>query len=208
MVVYGLRCEKVIRAATLDDVFQLESLYSKSIYHGLPEFVKWALKVVPGRIFVAEERQEISAAIYVDVSPAGYGHLWSSYLAFKETTSVGNLIDHLMSLKEEKELRNLYVFCPKEFVDVRVLLISRGFIPECIRKIGGIDYIIESYDGTFNPSFRACSSKRALPVSLRKGKRDDLKALAKVLHNSLPIDFPHISRRCSYCQKMVNRNAK
>lgn len=182
----------MIRAATLNDVAQLELLYCRSIYRKLPELVRWALDVVPERILVIEEQREILAATYIDVNPAGYKHLWSSYLAFKETALAGKLVEHLINVREKKRLKNLYVFCPREFVDVRVHLTGLGFIPECLRRIGGIDYVVESYDGSFNPDLQVSTSKDSLAIDLRKGKHDDLEAVAKILHNSLPLDFPTV----------------
>lgn len=193
----------MIKAATSNDLAQLELLYCKSIYRKLPELVRWALNVVPERMLVIEEQQEILAAIYIDVSPAGYKHLWSSYFAFKETVLAGKLVEHLMKIREKKRLRNLYVFCPKEFVDVRVHLTALGFIPECLRKIGGMDYIVESFDGSFNPDFQMSTSKESLTVDLCKGKHDDLKTLAKILHNSLPLDFPTVEHAASDVERWL-----
>lgn len=163
--------------------------------------VKWALKIVPERVFLVEEQREILASVYADVG--GYNNLWSSYLAFKDETAAKHLIDYLMKVRKEKGLRNLYVFCPKEFVNVRVHLIIRGFVPECIRKIDGIHYIVESHDGTFSPNYQISTPKEPLSVNVRKGKSNDEKALAKILHESLPRDFGTIEEATSCVRRWL-----
>lgn len=130
------------------------------------------------------------ASAYTDV--CGYNNLWLSYLAFKDEAAVKRLVDYLMKAREERRLRNLYVFCPKELVSVRVRLITRGFVPECLRRIDGIDYIVEKHDGTLNPDYQISAPKEKLSTNIRKGKGDDIKALAKILHESLPRDFDTI----------------
>lgn len=180
----------MIRAALQKDDVRLKILYTGSIYKELPAIVKWALEVVPERVFIVEEQKEILASVYTMV--CGYNNFWSSYLAFKDETAMEHLIDYLMKVRKEEGLRNLYVFCPRELVDVRVYLIAHGFIPECIRKIGGIDHIVETHDGTFNPNYQISTPKEPLPVDLREGKSDDTKALAKILLESLPRDFSTI----------------
>lgn len=182
----------MIRVGQKSDLDQLRLLYDKSVYCELPKLVQWALDVVPERILVVEEEDEVLGAIYLDASPAGYRHLWASYLVYKEEEAAKRLVDKLVKIREEKGLRNLYVFCPKEYVEARVHLIIKGFIPECLRRVGGIHHIVESYDETFTPNLPASPKKKPLPVYLRKGKRDDLDALVEILHNSLPIDFPTV----------------
>jgi hypothetical protein len=123
----------MIRTALSIDERLLENLYEESIYKEMPKLVKWALNVVPERVIVIEERQKILASVYTDV--CGYRNLWSSYLAFEDEKAGKALVDFLMKARKERGLRNLYVFCPKEFVNIRVHLIIRGFIPEDTRKI-------------------------------------------------------------------------
>lgn len=77
-----------------------------------------------------------------------YNNLWSSYLTFKDKAAIEHLMDYLKKL-EERGLRNLYVFCPRELADARVHIIAHGFILECIRKIGGIDNIVKAQDEPF-----------------------------------------------------------
>ena len=191
----------MIRTALQKHEALLEILYRGSICKEFPAIVKWALNVVPERVFIVEEQREILASVYTMV--CGYNNLWSSYLAFKDEAAVKHLIDHLMKVREERRLRNLYVFCPKELVNVRVHLIACGFIPECIRKIGGIDHIVETHDGTFNPNYQIPTPKEPLPVDLRKGKTDDMKALAKILHESLPRDFSTIEDATSCVKRWL-----
>lgn len=177
----------MIRTAQRKDEARLKILYEGSIYKELPAIVKWALKVVPERVFIVEEQRKILASVYTDV--CGYNNFWSSYLVFKDEAAIKHLIDYLMKVRKKEGLRNLYVFCPKELADVRLHLIARGFTPECTRKIGGIDHIVEAHYGTFNPNYQISALKEPLPVDLRKGKSDDIKTLAKILHESLPRDF-------------------
>lgn len=191
----------MIRTVLQKDEARLEILYKGSIYKELPAIVEWALDVVPERVFVVEEQREILASVYTDV--CGYNNLWSSYLAFKDETAVKHLIDYLMKVREERRLRNLYVFCPRELVSVRVHLILRGFIPECLREIGGIEHIVETHNGTFNPNHQILKLKEPLPVDLRKGKSDDTKALAKILHESLPRDFSTIEDATSCVERWL-----
>lgn len=193
----------MIRTATINDEAQLELLYDKSIYSKLPELVRWALDVVPDRIIVVEKEGKIGAAAYIDTSPAGYHHLWTSYIVFKEAALTRNMVDYLIEVRKKKNLRNLYVFCPREFVEVRVHLTARGFMPECIRKIRGIDYIIETYDGSFNPNLLNPQSKETTDVDLRKGKYEELEVLAKILHSSLPVDFPTVQDAVSDVERWL-----
>jgi len=148
------------------------------------------LKVVPERVFLVEEQRKIWASVYSDVG--GYNNFWSSYLAFKDETAAKHLIDYLMKVRKKEGLRNLYVFCPREFVNIRVHLIIRGFVPECMRKIGGMHYIVESHDGTRSPDYQISAPKESLSVNVRKGRNDDEETLAKILHESLPRDFDTI----------------
>lgn len=74
--------------------------------------VEWALRVVPERV-VVEEQREVLAAVYTMV--CGYSNLWLSYLAFKDEAATKRLIDNLMKVKEEKGMRNLYVFVQESF---------------------------------------------------------------------------------------------
>jgi ribosomal protein S18 acetylase RimI-like enzyme len=177
----------MIRTAQQKDKASLERLYDKSVYGKLPQLVEWALKVVPERVFVAEEHGEILSSAYSMV--CGYDNLWSSYLAFREEESARRLIDYLLKIRSKKGLRNLYVFCPKDFVDIRAHLISRRFVPECIRNIDGKDYIVELHDGAFNPACHLSKPLKPLSDKLREGKSDDVQALAGILHESLPRDF-------------------
>lgn len=101
----------MIRTALPTDEARLESLYTGSIYKELLALVKWALRVVPERVVIVEEQREISASAYTMV--CGYNNLWSGYLTFKDEAAVKHLIDYLMKVREEKKLRNLYVFLPK-----------------------------------------------------------------------------------------------
>lgn len=165
----------------------MKHLYEGSVYHGLPSHVKWALDSVPDRVLVVERRHEILAATYT--MECGYGNFWASYLTFKDEKEAIRLVDYLMNTRDKRGLRNLYIFCPKEFVGVRIHLITRGFIPEDIRKISGLDYIIESHNRTFNPDYKLPESKEKAHVQPRKGKVDDSQTVAKILHNSLPRDF-------------------
>lgn len=179
---------QVIRTAQKDDAEKLEALYKESVYGKTPSLVRWALETVPERVLVAERHEEIVGAVYTCV--CGYNHLWSSYFIFKTLPVAEALIDHLMRVREERGYRNLYVFCPKSFTEFRVRLIVRGFLPECLRKLDGIDYVVESYDGSFKPNYKLTpSSKRKLVVKIRKGREEDIKPLAKVLHECLPEDF-------------------
>jgi ribosomal protein S18 acetylase RimI-like enzyme len=182
----------MIRIGQRRDVDQLRLLYEESVYNEFPKLVEWALNVVPERVLVIETKRQVVGTMYVDTSPAGYKHLWASYLAYKEREAAEKLIDKLIRIRENQGLRNIYVFCPREYVEARVHLITKGFIPECLRKVGGIHHIIESYDGTFTPRLQASPKKKPLPVNLRKGERGDFNALATLLHNSLPIDFPTV----------------
>jgi ribosomal protein S18 acetylase RimI-like enzyme len=186
----------MIRRAQPKDKACLAALYAGSIYGELPAMVEWALRVVPERVVIVEEQREVLAAVYTMV--CGYSNLWLSYLAFKDEAAAKRLIDHLMKVRETKGLRNLYVFCPREFLKVRVHLITRGFVPECLREIDGINYIVEMHDGTFNPSYQPQAPQETLPINVRKGKRGDVEALAKILHESLPRDFGSVeeARNC------------
>lgn len=167
----------------------LENLYEGSIYKEMPKMVKWAFRVVPERIIVVEERRtrKILASVYTDV--CGYRNLWSSYLAFDSEKAGKMLVDFLLKTRRERGLRNLYVFCPKEFVNMRVHLIARGFVSEGIRKIDGIEYIVENHNGTFYPVYRIVAPKEALPINIRKAESMDLNVLAKILHENLPRDI-------------------
>ena len=179
---------KVIRTAQKDDAEKLEALYKESVYGKTPSLVRWALQIVPKRVLVAERHEEIVGAVYTCV--CGYNHLWSSYFAFKTLPVAEALIDRLMRIREERGYRNLYVFCPKDFTEFRVRLIVRGFLPECLRKLDGIDYVVESYDGSFKPNYKLTPSpKRKLPMKIRKGREEDIKPLAKILRGCLPEDF-------------------
>jgi ribosomal protein S18 acetylase RimI-like enzyme len=177
----------MIRAAVLNDAAQLKCLYEGSIYRSLPAHVRWALDWVPNRVLVVRRRYEIVATTYT--MECGYGNFWASYLAFKDEKEATHLVDYLMNMRDKRGLRNLYLFCPKEFVGVRVHLITRGFIPEDTRKISGLDYIIESHNRAFNPDYKSPQSKEKAHVQLRKGKVDDSQTVAKILHDSLPRDF-------------------
>jgi ribosomal protein S18 acetylase RimI-like enzyme len=179
---------QVIRTVQKDDAEKLEALYKKSVYGKTPSLVSWALETVPERVLVAERHEEIVGAVYTCV--CGYNHLWSSYFAFQTISVAEALIDHLMRIREEKGYRNLYVFCPNDFTEFRVQLIVRGFLPECLRKLDGIDYVAESYDGRFKPNFKLTPSpKGKLSVKVRKGREEDIKTLAKILHKCLAEDF-------------------
>lgn len=186
----------MIRQASSKNQVRFENLYEGSAYKELPTLVKWAIREAPERVLVLEEGEEILASVYTMV--CGYGNLWSSYLAFKDEKWAKRLIDHLLQVRKMEKARNLYLFCPKEYVDVRVHLILRGFIPECFRKVGGLDHIIKSYDGSFNPEYQIQKPLKQLPISLREGKSNDEKALAEIMHRSLKRDFPTIedATRC------------
>jgi hypothetical protein len=97
--------------------------------------VKWALKAVPERVVIVKEQGEILATTYTMVG--SYNNLWSSYLAFKDEVAAKRLIDYLMKVREEKGLRNLHVFCPIEFLKIRVHLIARGFVLSAYGKSMG-----------------------------------------------------------------------
>lgn len=181
----------MIRTASSRDERLLENLYEGSIYKEMPKIVRWALKVVPERVIVIEERQKILASVYTD-EDCGYSNLWSSYLAFEDEKAGKALVNFLMKARKERELRNLYIFCPKKFVNIRVHLIAQGFIPECIRKIDEIEYIVKNHDGTFYPKYKITAPKKVLSVNLRKAESRDLNALAKILHENLPRDFTTI----------------
>jgi len=185
----------VIRIAELKDNIALRMLYERSIYHELPELVSWAMREIPERILIVDEQTEIAASVYT--MTCGYGNLWASYLAFQNESAAKNLIDHLLSVRNEKS-RNLYILCPMGYMDIRIHLIARGFIPECVREIDGLVYIVESYNGSFRPRCESSKSSKPLSVTVREGKDDDQKVIASLLHDSLPRDFPTIedSARC------------
>jgi ribosomal protein S18 acetylase RimI-like enzyme len=187
----------MVRIAQKDDARKLETLYKKSVYRKMPSLVGWALETVPERVLVAERHEGIVGAVYTCV--CGYNHLWSSYFIFKTLPVAEALINHLMRIREERGYRNLYVFCPKDFAEFRVRLIVRGFIPECLRKLDGIDYVVESYDGSFKLNFKLTPSpKRKLSMNIRKGREEDMKTLAKILCECLPEDFEELqdAERC------------
>jgi len=175
------------RVASPRDKRALKNLYEGSMYKEMPRLVKGALNVDCERVIVVEGQQKILAAIYNGA--CGYEHLWSSYLVFQDETAGKALVDFLMKAREERGLRNLYVFCPKEFVNTRVHLILRGFVPECIRKIDEIEYIVENHDGTFYPKYQITAPIEAFSVNLRKAESKDSGTLAKILYESLPEDF-------------------
>lgn len=178
----------MIRIANKNDAEKLETLYDESIYGKTPSLVSWALKTVPERILVVERNKKIVGAAYTDV--CGYNNLWSSYFVFKDFADADGLIDYLIRIREEKRHRNLYVFYPKELAEFRAQLIFRGFLPECLRKLDGMDYIIESYDGAFKPNYKTRPpQRRKLLVKVREGRKDDLEPLARILHKSLQTDF-------------------
>ena len=191
----------MIRTASPKYEPRLETLYKESRYRKVPEIVRWALSEAHERVLIAEERQEILASIYIDV--CGYNNLWSSYLAFKNETAMKDLIDYLMETRKRRGLRNFYFFCPKEFVNVRAYLISRGFVPECIRKLAGIEYIVENHDGTFDQNYQIPSPKEPLPIVLRRGRINDLESLAEILHKSLPEDFGTLKAATKCVQKWL-----
>jgi ribosomal protein S18 acetylase RimI-like enzyme len=178
----------MIGHASLRDKRSLEELYAGSVYRELPMLVRWALQEAPDRISVLREGNNILASAYVMI--CDYGNLWSSYLAFKHEEYMKQLIDRLLHVRNEEKARNLYVFCLKEYVDVRVHLILRGFVPECIRSLNGAEHIVEVHDGSLNPTFQLQRREKLLPVSLRRGKTSDVEALAEILHQSLRNDFP------------------
>jgi ribosomal protein S18 acetylase RimI-like enzyme len=179
---------QVIRTAQKDDAEKLEALYKKTVYGKTPSLVRWALETIPERVLVAERHEGIVGAVYTCV--CGYNHLWSSYFIFKTLPVAEALINHLMRIRDERGYRNLYVFCPKDFTELRVRLIVRGFIPECLRKLDGIDYVVESYDGSFKPNYKLTPSpKRKLSMKIRKGGEENTKPLAKILRECLPEDF-------------------
>ena len=191
----------MIRKAVPEDEQGLVTLYRDSTYRELPGIVRWALGVVPERVVVVEEKKEIIASAYTVV--CGYSNLWASYLAFRNETPMRNLVDYLMDMRSGRGLRNLYVFCPKESMTLRICLISRGFVPECTRKLGNLEYIVENHNGTFNPNYRIPSPKEPLPVILRKGEDKDLESLAEILHKSLPEDFSTIRAATGCLQKWL-----
>lgn len=178
----------MIRTAEKNDVKILAALYNESIYGKTPSLVSWALRTVPERILVVERNRKIVGAAYTDV--CDYNNLWSSYFVFKDVSDAKDIIDHLMKMREEKGHRNFYVFHPKECAELRVELIIRGFLPECLRKLDRMDYVIESYDSSFKPDYKITPpQKRKLRVKIRKGRKEDVKPLATILHKSLPTDF-------------------
>lgn len=185
----------MIRTAKSNDEERLSALYEGSVYGCLPSLVKWALSVVPERVVVVEKHREIEAVVYT--MTCGYDNLWSSYLAFQHEKEAEQLVDHLLDFRREKKLRNLYLFCPKEFEDIRVYLIQRGFIPEDVRRIGAMDHIVESHNGIF-PNYQDRPSTGNLPVRVREGRIDDAEAVSKILHSSLPRDFS-TSKGASRC---------
>jgi ribosomal protein S18 acetylase RimI-like enzyme len=180
----------MIRRALLRDEDKLRILYAGSIYGGLPALVEWALREVAERVVVFEEGGEILAAAYID--GGGYDNLWVSYLAFKDKGAVNRLVDYLLEVRRKEGFRNVYVFCPKEFVDVRVHLILRGFVPECVRRLDGIDYVVKRYDGSFNPNYQVPKQRKQLFVNVRQGKAHEVEALSRILHESLPRDFDSV----------------
>jgi ribosomal protein S18 acetylase RimI-like enzyme len=177
----------MIRRALSRDKDKLRVLYARSVYGGLPALVEWALSEVAERVVVLEQGQEILAAAYID--GGGYNNLWAGYLAFEDREAMNRLVDYFLKVRREEGYRNIYVFCPREFVDVRVHLILRGFVPECVRRLDGIDYVVERYDGSFNPSYRIPKQRKQLSVNVRQGKAYEVEVLGKILHESLPRDF-------------------
>jgi len=190
----------MIRAGSPDDEQRLEPLYEGSIYGELPSIVRWALSKAHDRVQIVEEKQEILASAYIDV--CGYNNLWLSYLIFKNEDGMKRLIDSLMRTRNERGLRNFYVLCPKEFVNVRTYLISLGFLPECIRRLDGLEYIVENHEGTFNPDYLIPLPKEPLPVNLRKGETRDVESLAEILHKSLR-DFSTVEAAATCVRKWL-----
>jgi hypothetical protein len=112
----------------------------------------------------------------------GHNNLWASYLCFEEEGVVKLLVEHLLTVRKEKRARNLYVFCPKKFVETRVGLISLGFVPEWAGKIDGLDYVIEVQDGLFNPDYQVPRSEGKISIQLDRGCKNDLRTLSTILH--------------------------
>jgi len=192
----------MIRISTRKDLEQLSHLYSESLYEGLPAMVKWAVDEVPERMLVSEESGKIVAAVYTDVCV--YNNLWAGYLVFRQVAAARRLVDHMVDVRNSRGLRNLYVLCPKQFTDVRLHLITRGFMPECLRTIQGIDYIVEYQDGSFKPDFKISNPNEDIPVNLRKGNSEDIKPLAQILHESLPTTLKSIDDARSCLERWVS----
>jgi ribosomal protein S18 acetylase RimI-like enzyme len=178
----------VVREGRHDDAGELRGLYDGSVYGGLPKLVEWALHEEPERMLLAEEEGNISASVYTMV--CGYGNLWASYLVSECGNAEKALIDGLLEMRAQRKARNLYVFCPRQFVETRVKLISLGFVPEWAGKIGGLDHIIEVHTGTFNPNYQTPPPKNKISVEVNEGEEADAQGVASILHQSLPRDFP------------------